>query len=455
MSSKKNIKEGRPSVSRIAKIDALEILDSRGNPTLEATVVLEDGSKGVAKVPSGASTGEHEACELRDGDTGRYMGKGVLKAVENVRTELSDLLVGKEADDQKAIDKMMIEADGTPNKSRLGANAILGVSLGVARAMSASKKIELFEYLKTASQWILPCPMMNIINGGAHADNSLEFQEFMIRPHGAPSFSEAVRWGAEVFHVLKKELKEKGHVTGVGDEGGFAPNLKSDEEALETIMHAIEKAGFRPGAEVSIALDCASSELFDRELGAYVEVKKRRAGGSFWTKSSEQMIEHFERLVRSFPIDSIEDGLDENDWSGWSKLYAELGSRIQIVGDDIFVTNKAFLSRGLQEKAANSILIKLNQIGTVTETLETIAMAQKDNWTTVISHRSGETGDTTISDLSVAVGSGQIKTGSLCRSDRVEKYNRLLEIEAMLGSEAKFQDSNPFSPKKGESTRSE
>ena len=442
-------------MSRIAKIRALEILDSRGNPTLEAQLILEDGSKGVAKVPSGASTGEHEACELRDGDKERYGGKGVLKAKENVETLISDILVGKEAGDQKAIDELMIAADGTPNKTRLGANAILAVSLAHAKAVAVSRKIELFEYLKVGSKWILPCPMMNIINGGAHADNSLEFQEFMIRPHGAPSFREAVRWGAEIFHALKKELKSQGHVTGVGDEGGFAPNLGSDEEALGVIMEAIETAGFRPGAEVSIALDCASSELFDKSLGAYVEVKKRKAGGEYWTKSSEQMVEHFEHLIQNFPIDSIEDGLDENDWDGWRHLCSELGTRVQLVGDDIFVTNRSFLQRGIEEKSANSILIKLNQIGTVTETLDTIALAHQNNFTTVISHRSGETSDTTISDLSVAVAAGQIKTGSLCRSDRVEKYNRLLEIEADLGSQAKFRDSNPYASKSGSSTRSE
>lgn len=442
-------------MSRIAKIRALEILDSRGNPTLEAQLVLEDGSKGVAKVPSGASTGEHEACELRDGDKGRYGGKGVLKAQENVETVISDILVGAEAGDQRAIDELMIAADGTPNKTRLGANAILAVSLAHAKAVAVSRKIELFEYLKVAPKWVLPCPMMNIINGGAHADNSLEFQEFMIRPHGAPSFREAVRWGAEIFHALKKELKSRGHVTGVGDEGGFAPNLSSDEEALGLIMEAIEIAGFRPGAEVSIALDCASSELFDKSLGAYVEVKKRKAGGEYWTKSSEQMVEHFEHLIRNFPIDSIEDGLDENDWSGWRHLCSELGTRVQLVGDDVFVTNRSFLKRGIEEKCANSILIKLNQIGTVTETLDTIALAHENNFTTVISHRSGETSDTTISDLSVAVAAGQIKTGSLCRSDRVEKYNRLLEIEADLGATAKFEDSNPYASKSGTSTRSE
>jgi len=442
-------------VSRIAKIRALEILDSRGNPTLEAQLILEDGSKGVAKVPSGASTGEHEACELRDGDKERYGGKGVLRAKENVETVIADILVGKEAGDQRAIDELMIAADGTPNKTRLGANAILAVSLAHAKAVSISRKIELYEYLKVGSRWILPCPMMNIINGGAHADNSLEFQEFMIRPHGAPSFREAVRWGAEIFHALKKELKSQGHVTSVGDEGGFAPNLGSDEEALGVIMEAIETAGFRPGAEVSIALDCASSELFDKSLGAYVEVKKRKSGGEYWTKSSEQMVEHFEHLIQNYPIDSIEDGLDENDWSGWRHLCSELGSRVQLVGDDIFVTNRSFLKRGIDEKCANSILIKLNQIGTVTETLDTIALAHENNFTTVISHRSGETSDTTISDLSVAVAAGQIKTGSLCRSDRVEKYNRLLEIEADLGAQAKFEDSNPYGSKRGSSTRSE
>lgn len=439
-------------MTTIEKIDAIEILDSRGNPTVEAMVTLKGGIQASAKVPSGASTGEHEACELRDGDKKRYFGKGVLKAVENVKGPIQSLLLGKEVKDQAKIDHLMIEADGTENKTNFGANAILGVSIACARAHAKLEGVEFFELIRgiydpaagKKKPFILPCPMMNIINGGVHADSSLDFQEFMIRPHGAPNMREAVRWGSEIFHTLKKILKDKGCATSVGDEGGFAPNLSSDEEALDTIMLAIEKAGFKPGSEVSIALDCASTELFDREKGVYFEMKKKKAGQNFKEFGSEEMVDYLAKLARNYPIDSIEDGLDENDWSGWRLLTERLGKKIQIVGDDLFVTNKSFLQKGIETKTANSILIKLNQIGSVTETLQTIHLAHQNNYTTVISHRSGETSDTTISDLAVATSAGQIKTGSLCRSDRVEKYNRLILIEAMLGDRAVFKDTNPY-----------
>jgi enolase len=432
----------------IEKIDAIEILDSRGNPTVQAMVTLEGGITATAKVPSGASTGEHEACELRDKDPKRYMGKGVLAAVKNIKGPIQQLLKGKDVREQSKIDTLMIEADGTPNKTNFGANAILGVSIAVAKAHAKVEKMPLYAVFHrlyspgNSGSIDLPCPMMNIINGGVHADSSLDFQEFMIRPHGAKTFAEAVRWGSEIFHTLKKVLKDKKMTTSVGDEGGFAPNLGSDEEALDTIMHAIEKAGYKPGSQVSIALDCASTELFDKEKGVYYEMKKKRAGESFREFSSEEMVNYLEKLVKAYPIDSIEDGLDENDWSGWKLLTERLGDKIQIVGDDLFVTNKSFLQKGIEQKTANSILIKLNQIGSVTETLQTIQLAHQNNYTTVISHRSGETSDTTISDLSVGAIAGQIKTGSLCRSDRVGKYNRLIEIEALAEGKIPFSDSN-------------
>ncbi|HNA62077.1 MAG TPA: phosphopyruvate hydratase, partial [Rhabdochlamydiaceae bacterium] len=395
-----------------------EILDSRGNPTVEVFVTTSNGCVGKAAVPSGASTGEHEALELRDGDKKRYGGKGVLQAVANVNQTLSQHLVGKSVFEQEKLDREMCALD----KSKLGANAVLGVSLAIAKAASAEKKIPFYQYL--GKSHLLPIPMMNVINGGAHADNKLEFQEFMIRPIGAPSFKEAVRWGAEIFHTLKALLKEKGHVVSVGDEGGFAPRLKSHEEALDFLLKAIKKAGYKAGSQVSLALDCAASEYYDSQKKTYLGMKL------------PQYLKYLEKLCKEYPISSIEDPLDQNDWEGWQELTARLS--IQIVGDDIFVTNPKFLKRGISLKAANAILIKPNQIGTLTETLETIAMAKKAKFATILSHRSGETEDTTIADLAVATGAGQIKTGSLSRSDRVAKYNRLLEIEDELGKMAKF-----------------
>jgi len=420
-------------MTKIHSIHALEILDSRGNPTLEVVVKTDDGFFGKAAVPSGASTGEHEAVELRDGDPKRYAGKGVLKAICNVNGPLSALLIGKSVSSQEEIDQLMIHRDGTPNKSKMGANALLGISLAVARAAAASKRQPLYVYLGKEAATQLPCPMMNVINGGMHADNLLNFQEFMIRPIGAPTFREAIRWGVEVFHALKALLAHDGHVTSVGDEGGFAPRLKSNEEALDYLLKSIEKAGFHPQTDFSIALDCAASEFFDSHTQRYKEKK-----ASSLQKTTLEQIEYLEKLCRDYPIDSIEDGLDQNDWEGWRELTARLGSRIQIVGDDIFVTNPLFLKKGIDIKAANAILIKVNQIGTLTETLATIALAKQHGYATIISHRSGETEDTTIADICVATQSGQIKTGSLSRSDRVAKYNRLLEIEDELGKKAKY-----------------
>jgi enolase len=420
-------------MTKLHSIHALEILDSRGNPTLEVVVKTDDGYFGKAAVPSGASTGEHEAVELRDGDPKRYSGKGVLKAICNVNGPLSALLIGKSVSSQEEIDQLLIDRDGTPNKSKMGANALLGISLAVARAAAASKRQPLYVYLGKEAATQLPCPMMNVINGGMHADNLLNFQEFMIRPIGAPTFREAIRWGAEVFHTLKALLAHDGHVTSVGDEGGFAPRLKSNEEALDYLLKSIEKAGFHPQTDFSIALDCAASEFFDPHTQRYKEKK-----ASSLQKTTLEQIEYLEKLCRDYPIDSIEDGLDQNDWEGWRELTARLGSRIQIVGDDIFVTNPLFLKKGIDIKAANAILIKVNQIGTLTETLATIALAKQHGYATIISHRSGETEDTTIADICVATQSGQIKTGSLSRSDRVAKYNRLLEIEDELGKKAKY-----------------
>ncbi len=402
-------------MNQLAKLHALEILDSRGNPTLEVIATTTDGFQGKAAVPSGASTGEHEAIELRDEDKRRYGGKGVLKAIDHVNNEIDKLLKGFTITDQSKIDLAMIAHDGTPNKSRLGANAILGVSLAVAHAAAASKKQPLYRYLGGNQAGSLPIPMMNVINGGAHADNTLEFQEFMIRPTGAPSFKESIRWGAEVFHTLKALLKEQNQVTAVGDEGGFAPNLASHEEALDFILQAIEKAGYKPSTQISIALDCAASEYYDAQQKTYLGL------------STPDYLNYLEKLCRDYPITSIEDPLDQNDWENWTRLTARLP--IQIVGDDLFVTNRRFLQKGIDQKAARAILIKPNQIGTLTETLETIALARKADFGIIISHRSGETEDTTIADLSVATSAGQIKTGSLSRSDRVAKYNRLLEIE--------------------------
>ena len=425
-------------MSEITHIHGREILDSRGNPTVEVEVTTKNGSIGIAKVPSGASTGEHEAVELRDNDPKRYFGKGVIKAVSNVNGPIAKLLKGKSVFEQKDIDYAMIELDGTANKSKLGSNAILGVSLAVARAGACDKNLPLYAYLNPSCSTI-PVPMMNILNGGAHADNSLDFQEFMIRPHGAPTFKEALRMGSEIFHTLKGLLKAKGHVVSVGDEGGFAPNLSSNEEVLDFIIAAIEKAGYKPKDQVSIATDPASSEFYDKETKVYVEMKKKKAKQNYKTFSSEEQINRLEELVKKYPlIDTIEDGLAENDWNGWALLTKQLGKKIQLIGDDIFVTNPLFLQKGIDLNVANSILIKLNQIGTLTETLETIALAKKHGYRTVISHRSGETEDTFIADLSVAANLGQIKTGSLCRSERIAKYNRLLTIEEELGKSARY-----------------
>lgn len=430
-------------MSRVTAVKALEILDSRGFPTLQVTVTTADGISATAAVPSGASTGEHEALELRDGDTSRYGGKGVQKAAANVNGPIAQLLVGESVFDQVALDHRMIEGDGTLNKGKFGANAILGASMALARSAAITAKLPLYRYLGGCSAHLLPCPMMNIINGGAHADNLLDFQEFMIRPVGAPSFQEALRWGAEIFHALKKLLKSQGHVTAVGDEGGFAPNLKSDEEALQLILAAIDSAGYKAGSQVTLALDCAASEFYDQATGYYREKKRHHRGEPYAQRTTDEQIAYLAELCRKYPIDSIEDGLSEHDWQGWPRLNATLGSRIQIVGDDIFVTNIKFLRRGIAEKCANSILIKLNQIGTVTETLEAIQFAHIHGYTAIISHRSGETDDTFIADLAVAASTGQIKTGSLSRIDRIAKYNRLLAIEAELGTTAYYGDSNP------------
>ena len=418
-------------MSEIVDVYAREILDSRGNPTLEVEVFLESGAFGRAAVPSGASTGEREAMELRDGDKARYLGKGVLKAVDNVNNVIAEEVIGMEADDQVGVDTKMIELDGTEFKTNLGANAILGVSLAVAKAAAEEAGQPLYKYIGGANARELPLPMMNIINGGAHADNNVDIQEFMIMPAGAKSFKEALRMGAEIFHALKGVLKSKGYNTAVGDEGGFAPNLKSNEEALEVIMEAIVKAGYKPGEDVLLALDVASSELFkDGKYTLENETQK--------VKTPKEMVDFYENLVNKYPIISIEDGMSENDWDGWKLMTERLGKRIQIVGDDLFVTNPKILREGIQKGIANSILIKLNQIGTLTETLEAIEMAKRAGYTTVISHRSGETEDTTLADLAVAVNSGQIKTGSLCRTDRVAKYNQLLRIEDELDSTSLF-----------------
>jgi len=424
-------------MSQITDVYAREILDSRGNPTLEVEVFLESGAMGRAAVPSGASTGEREALELRDGDKSRYLGKGVLKAVDNVNDVIADEVIGMEASDQVGIDRKMLELDGTEYKSKLGANAILGVSLAVAKAAADDAGLPLYQYIGGSNAKELPLPMMNILNGGAHADNNVDIQEFMIMPAGAKNFSEALRMGAEIFHALKGVLKSKGYNTAVGDEGGFAPNLKSNEEALEVIMEAIEMAGYKPGDEVLLALDVASSELF--KDGVYTLENEAQP-----KKTADEMVAFYENLVNKYPIISIEDGMAENDWDGWKKLTDRLGKRIQIVGDDLFVTNPAILKEGIQKGIANSILIKLNQIGTLTETLDAIEMAKRAGYTCVISHRSGETEDTTLADLAVAVNAGQIKTGSLCRTDRVAKYNQLLRIEDELDTTALFRGKDVF-----------
>jgi enolase len=424
---------------QITKVAGREILDSRGNPTVEADVFLADGSMGRAVVPSGASTGEHEAVELRDGDEARYLGKGTLNAVENIETAIAPQVGGMDATDQRAIDAFMIELDGTENKSKLGANAILAVSMAVSRAAAASYKMPLYRYLGGVSASVLPVPMMNILNGGAHADNSVDPQEFMIVPYGAEKFSEALRWGAEVFHTLKKVLKKRGYSTSVGDEGGFAPNLKSNQEAIDVVVEAITQAGYRPGDDIGIALDPAASEFYDDSKKKYVFKKSDKS-----ERTSEQMVEFWEKWVADYPIISLEDGMAENDWDGWKLLTDKLGAKIQLVGDDIFVTNTALLEQGIDRGIANSILIKLNQIGTVTETLDAIRMASQAGYTSVISHRSGETEDTYIADLAVATGAGQIKTGSLSRTDRIAKYNQLLRIEEELGPAAQFGGREAF-----------
>lgn len=424
-------------MSLIEKIWAREILDSRGNPTVEAEVMLEDGTLGIAAVPSGASTGENEAVELRDGDQNRYLGKGVRKAVENIIEKIACEIEGMDALDQNLIDQTMIELDGTDNKSNLGANAILAVSMATARAAAAFLQLPLYRYLGGVNARTLPVPMMNIINGGAHADNNVDFQEFMIVPVGFPSFGEALRVGAEIFHHLKKVLSSKGYSTAVGDEGGFAPNLKSNEEAIETILQAIEKAGYEPGEDVMIALDPASSEFY--QDGRYIF--KKSDGRSLL---SDEMIKFWQNWIEKYPIISIEDGLAENDWEGWKHLTEALGNKIQLVGDDLFVTNTKFLNRGIEENCANAILIKVNQIGTLTETLQAIELARTHNMAAIISHRSGETEDTFIADLAVATNAGQIKTGSLSRSDRIAKYNQLLRIEEDLGLTAVYPGKKAF-----------
>ena len=423
-------------MAEIVDVRAREILDSRGNPTIEADVVLASGVEGSAMVPSGASTGEREAIELRDGDKSRYMGKGVLNAVENTRTEIRSAVIGLDAADQALLDKTMIDLDGTDSKGRLGANATLAVSMAAADAAAKEQGEPLYQYMNNDGEFILPVPMMNIINGGSHADNSVDLQEFMILPVGAPSFTEAIRYGAEVFHTLKKVLTEQGMTTTVGDEGGFAPNLPSNEAAISVILQAIEQAGYRPGEDIYLGLDAASSEYFDN--GRYILASENKRF------DSEGMTDFLADWVNKYPIISIEDGLDENDWGGWKYLTEQLGGKIQLVGDDLFVTNPAILKEGIDKQIANSILIKVNQIGTLTETFEAIAMAKAANYSAVVSHRSGETEDVTIADLVVATGTGQIKTGSLSRSDRIAKYNRLMKIEEQLGAKARYAGRSAF-----------
>jgi len=421
----------------IINVQALEILDSRGNPTVEVSLTLEDGTEARAAVPSGTSTGEREACELRDGDKKRYLGKGVLKAVENVNQSIAKAIIGKSFVSQRELDYSMIKLDGTPNKSKLGANAILGVSMAYARAEAMSSGVPLYQYLGGSNAHLLPVPCMNIINGGKHADNNVDFQEFMIAPYGAPSFTEAIRMGAEVFHTLKSVLKAKGYSTGVGDEGGFAPDLKSNDEAVEVILDAIGKAGFKAGDEIGICLDPAASELWDD--GKY---KLFKSSGKFLT--SDEMVKLWESWVNQYPIVLIEDGLAENDWSGWQTMTRTLGKKIEIVGDDLFCTNKAILNEGILKGVANAVLIKLNQIGTVTETLETIELAYKNSYNCFVSHRSGETVDSFIADLTVAVNAGHLKTGSGCRGERVEKFNQLMRIEHAMGSASRFAGKKAF-----------
>ncbi len=432
--------------TRITHVRARQVLDSRGNPTVEAEVMLSGGQMGRAAVPSGASTGEHEALELRDGDKSRYLGKGVLKAVRNVNAEIGPAVAGMDAADQIALDRRMNQLDGSPNKGRLGANAILAVSMAAARAAAAQLELPLYKYLARYSSdsgaATLPVPMMNILNGGAHADNSVDFQEFMVMPVGAPSFAEALRAGVEVFHTLKGVLKKRGQSTSVGDEGGFAPNLRSNEEAIQAVLEAIQAAGYKPGEQVAIALDPAASEFYDKASGKYVFKKSDKSA-----HTPDEMTAFWKDWVRQYPIISLEDGMGEEDWEGWKRLTHELGGKMQLVGDDIFVTNTKIFARGIDQKIANAILIKLNQIGTVTETMEAIEMARKAGYASIISHRSGETEDTFIADLAVATSAGQIKTGSASRTDRVAKYIQLLRIEEELGAAARFPGRSALAPK--------
>ncbi|HER2972660.1 TPA: phosphopyruvate hydratase [Streptococcus pyogenes] len=430
-------------MSIITDVYAREVLDSRGNPTLEVEVYTESGAFGRGMVPSGASTGEHEAVELRDGDKSRYLGLGTQKAVDNVNNIIAEAIIGYDVRDQQAIDRAMIALDGTPNKGKLGANAILGVSIAVARATADYLEVPLYTYLGGFNTKVLPTPMMNIINGGSHSDAPIAFQEFMIMPVGAPTFKEGLRWGAEVFHALKKILKERGLVTAVGDEGGFAPKFEGTEDGVETILKAIEAAGYEAGENgIMIGFDCASSEFYDKERKVYDYTKFEGEGAA--VRTSAEQVDYLEELVNKYPIITIEDGMDENDWDGWKVLTERLGKRVQLVGDDFFVTNTEYLARGIKENAANSILIKVNQIGTLTETFEAIEMAKEAGYTAVVSHRSGETEDSTIADIAVATNAGQIKTGSLSRTDRIAKYNQLLRIEDQLGEVAQYKGIKSF-----------
>ena len=425
-------------MSQIIDVYGREVLDSRGNPTVEVEVILEDGSFGRATVPSGASTGQFEAVELRDGDSGRYGGKGVEQAVAHVNEQIADTLIGLDATDQRGIDAELLDLDGTDNKGKLGANAILGASLAAAKAAAESTELTLYSYIGGANAHLLPTPMMNVLNGGAHADNNVDFQEFMIMPVGAASFKEALRWCAEIYHTLKGVIKEKGYSTGVGDEGGFAPNLSSNEEPLQLLVEACEKAGYAPGEQIRFAMDPASTEFFNAETGTY---ELAGEGKSF---TSEQMVGYWEQLVDKYPIVSLEDGMAEEDWDGWKLLTERIGDRVQLVGDDLFVTNAERLQKGIDMGVANAILIKVNQIGSLTETLDTIELAKTHGYTCVVSHRSGETEDTTIADLAVAVNAGQIKTGAPCRTDRVAKYNQLIRIEEELGASADYAGNDAF-----------
>lgn len=420
-------------MSYIIEVHARQILDSRGNPTVEVDVLTDDGAMGRAAVPSGASTGIHEAAELRDNDKKKYLGKGVLKAVKNVNTSIADALIGFDITSQAAIDQVMIDLDGTPNKSKLGANAILAVSMAVAKAAAEEANLPLYRYIGGTNARTLPMPMMNILNGGAHADNKIDFQEFMIMPIGAPSFSEGLRWGVEIFHQLKSTLKKKGYSTNVGDEGGFAPNIQSNEEAIETVLEAIQSAGYKTGTQIAIAMDAANSELWNAKKKKYVFHKS-----SGKEMSSDQLVKYWESWVKKYPIISIEDGMAEDDWAGWKNLTDTIGSKCQLVGDDLFVTNVDRLQTGIDKKIANGLLVKVNQIGTLTETINAVSLAQNNGYNTVMSHRSGETEDNTIADLAVALNCGQIKTGSASRSDRMAKYNQLIRIEEQLGETGFF-----------------